>query len=81
MLRVVLLQSDIYQNNNSMFKRTEKGIIFGRGLYNGKRELTKELLCIDWGLYTTGIILSQSLYESIIGNKSCIESGIELDSY
>ncbi len=81
MLQVVLLQSDVYQNNNSEFKRTEEGIIFGRGLYNCKRELTKELLCIDWGLYTTWIVLSQSLYESIIGNESCIESGIELDSY
>ncbi len=76
-LRVVLLQSDVYQNNNSEFEETENGIVFGRGSYNGKRELTKELLRIDWGLYTTGIVLSQSSYESIIGNESCIES----DSY
>ena len=31
-----------------------------------KRELTRELLHINWGLYAIGIVLSQSSYESII---------------
>ena len=38
-----------------------------------KQELTRELLRIVWGLYAIGIILSQSLYESIIC-MSCVLS-------